>query len=74
MRVLIDTNVLLRIADRSHSMHAGAVDAIDILHEQGHDGVIVPQVLYEYWGVATRPLVNNGLGVDVEIAELAISK
>ncbi len=56
MRILLDTNVLLRIADKSHVMHQEAVDAVELLDERGHECVIVPQVIYEYWVVATRPL------------------
>lgn len=74
MKILVDTNVLLRIADKSHAMHAEAVRAVDILDEQDHECLIVPQVLYEYWVVATRPKENNGLGEDVDIADLAIAK
>lgn len=32
------------------------------LTTQGHTLVIVPQNLYEFWVVATRPVANNGLG------------
>ena len=56
MRILLDTNVLLGIADKSHVMHQEAVDAVELLDERGHECVIVPQVIYEYWVVATRPL------------------
>ena len=32
------------------------------LHRHGMEFTLVPQVLYEYWVVYTRPRVNNGLG------------
>jgi len=73
MRILLDTNVLLRIADKSHAMHREALEAVDWLDLHGHECVIVPQVIYEYWVVATRPLVNNGLGMAVDIADQAIA-
>ena len=46
MRFLIDTNLLLRIGDASHAMHAEAMAALDWLDAQEHECVIVPQVLY----------------------------
>jgi predicted nucleic acid-binding protein len=63
MRVLLDTNVLLRAAEPSHSQHRVAVDAMELLQRDRHDVVVVPQVLYEFWTVATRPVENNGLGM-----------
>lgn len=63
MRTLVDTNVVLRIADEGHPMHGEALAAIDRLDANGHECVIVPQVLYEYWVVATRPGENNGSGM-----------
>ena len=74
MRFLIDTNVVLRLSDRSHGMHGEARAATAWLDTNGHDCVIVPQVLYEYWVVATRPLANNGLGMTVADADAAISR
>lgn len=63
MRVLIDTNVLLRSTEPGHSHYQCSVDSIDQLRRLGHDLIIVPQVLYEFWSVATRPIANNGLGL-----------
>ena len=63
MRILIDTNVLLRSAEPGHAHYQSSVDSIDILRRMGHELTIVPQVLYEFWSVATRPIVNNGLGM-----------
>jgi predicted nucleic acid-binding protein len=74
MRVLLDSNVVLRLGDRGHAMHAEALAAIDWLDANGHECVIVPQVLYEYWVVATRPAENNGLGMSVANADAAISE
>lgn len=47
MNVLIDSNLLLRIADKGSPMHIEAVSAIDELDAKGHKCCIVPQVLYE---------------------------
>src|SRR5690242_19889215 len=64
MRILLDTNVLLRSVEPTHAHHQTSVTAIDILSKQKHELLVAPQVLYEFWSVATRPLENNGLGMD----------
>ena len=53
-------------------MHKAARDAVAKLHRQGDDLVLVPQVIYEYWVVATRPLVSNGLELTTSIASKAV--
>lgn len=62
MRILLDSNILLRIVEPGHPHNAVASDALDLLKRRGHDALIVPQALYEFWSVATRPVVNHGLG------------
>jgi predicted nucleic acid-binding protein len=69
MRVLLDTNVLLRSVEPKHVEHQAATDAIDALRKADHDLVVVPQVLYEFWSVATRPIENNGLGMEAQEAQ-----
>lgn len=61
--LLVDTNVLLRLVEPAHGQHATAVDATELLDALGHQVVIVPQVVYEFWAVATRPVDANGLGM-----------
>jgi predicted nucleic acid-binding protein len=63
MRILIDTNVLCRLADKGNPLHSAAETAITKLGENGHELCLVPQVLYEYWVVVTRPVSDNGLGM-----------
>jgi predicted nucleic acid-binding protein len=63
MRILLDTNVLLRLMEPSHVQYQVSVDAIEVLRRGGHELLIAPQVLYEFWSVATRPVENNGLGM-----------
>jgi predicted nucleic acid-binding protein len=69
MSYLVDTNVLLRGVQESHPMHSDAVRATDLL--LSHETVsIIPQNLIEFWAVATRPEISNGLGLSVaETAE-----
>ena len=74
MFFLIDTNVLVRLEDSLDSRHVEALGAIECLKRNGPDCQIVPQVLYEFWVVATRPLEGNGLGLDPGKAEDAIQE
>lgn len=74
MRILLDTNVLLRLEDLSHSQHSVARSAIDVLNAKGNDLVLVPQVVYEGWVVATRPSDVNGLGLDSVRVDQMISE
>ena len=69
MKVLLDTNILSRIVEPGHVQHRAVLDATDTLGKQKHDLVLVPQILYEFWAVCTRPLNANGLGKTVAEAE-----
>jgi predicted nucleic acid-binding protein len=66
--ILLDTNLLTRIT-RSHDPPSGvARAAIQTLLGRGERLIIVPQNLYEFWAVATRPpgpppAGSNGLGM-----------
>ncbi len=73
MNYLVDTNILTRLADPAHAMHLQAVDSVKRLAHQAHKLHIVPQNLYEFWVVCTRPINVNGLGKTAAeaIAELA---
>src|SRR5262249_21366576 len=70
---LLDTNVLLRSIEPGHRDHQTSVDAVDSLRQRGHELVIAPQVLYEFWSVATRPIANNGLGMSPSDAHAELS-
>jgi predicted nucleic acid-binding protein len=63
MSTLLDTNILTRAAQPSHALHQAAVDAVAELRGQGETLVLVPQNLYEFWVVSTRPVAQNGLGL-----------
>jgi len=62
MLYLIDTNILLRLAEPTHSMHSAAQTAINVLVANGDELCVFPQNLIELWNVATRPAKYNGLG------------
>ena len=62
MSYLVDTNILTRLAEPGHPMHQQALDAVKLLVRQGHKLHVVPQNMYEFWVVCTRPPDVNGLG------------
>jgi predicted nucleic acid-binding protein len=68
--ILLDTNVLTQLT-RSQGSHSDvARRAIQTLWEHGERLIVVPQNLYEFWTVATRPqgappAGRNGLGMSV---------
>jgi predicted nucleic acid-binding protein len=74
MTYLLDTNILLRLAQPDCSMHSFAVDAIATLRQQEASICIVPQNLIEFWTVATRPLNVNGLGMTVATASQEVAR
>jgi predicted nucleic acid-binding protein len=63
MLILVDTNVLLRVVEPGHPHHPQALAAIRQLRGAEHELCIVPQVHYELWVAATRPVQQNGLGL-----------
>ena len=64
MRVLVDTNVVARLLPRAGSnAHIVALGAVTRLHDERSELFVVPQVLYEFWVIATRPIEQNGFGL-----------
>jgi predicted nucleic acid-binding protein len=61
---LVDTNVLLRLVDRSATQHGVAARAVEFLLRNGDVLFIGGQNLIEFWAVATRPVESRGLGFD----------
>jgi predicted nucleic acid-binding protein len=74
MQILIDTNILLRIAEPDHKQHSVANLAVHLLREGKHELCLVPQNHYEFWVVITRPTLSNGLGYSIEEAELELKE
>ena len=69
MRVLLDTNTLLRFVDKSDRRNLRAVRAIAELWDAGHQPVLVPQSIYEFWTAATRTREANGMEMSVDGAK-----
>lgn len=53
--ILLDTNVLTRMARSGDPQSGAARAAIGTLLARGERLIVVPQNLYEFWAVATRP-------------------
>lgn len=75
MSVFVDTNVLLRSIEVSDPAHEAAVRAIAGLMKVGEALIVTPQIIAEFWNVATRPRERNGIGLtpdgaDTELAQI----
>ncbi len=68
MAVLVDTNILLRLAQPHHPSAAVAARALRTLREADETLQITQQNVVEFWAVATRPIAANGLGYTTEQA------
>ena len=69
MVYLVDTNVLLRFADRNHPLHSIIRSAVRTLRTNGNRLCCAPQNCVEFWNVATRPIDRNGFGLTPEKAD-----
>src|SRR5437868_1178242 len=74
MDCLVDTNIILRSADRLHASSARARDAMKILFERGYRLCVAKQTLIESWVVATRPRDANGFGYSAEFASEGLAR
>ncbi len=78
MKALLDTNILLRAAQPSQPQATEIYKSLTILIEAGCQPCLVPQNIYEFWVVATRPVSQNGFGLDsskaTQLANECISK
>jgi predicted nucleic acid-binding protein len=59
----LDTNILLRVVQSAHPMHAAAAAALARLTTDSEDLYLLPQNVREFWNVCTRPAERNGLGL-----------
>lgn len=66
MRVLVDTNVLLRSAQPNHPVCPETTRAVSKLIRQKDAVFFCSQNIAEFWNVATRPADLNGLGLSQE--------
>jgi predicted nucleic acid-binding protein len=66
MRVLVDTNILLRSAQPNHPLCHQATHAVSELLRQNDSVFFCAQNIAEFWNVATRTVEQNGLGFSDE--------
>ena len=69
MAYLIDTNILVRLANAADPRQATAASAVLELHRRGEVLHVTPQVLIEFRNVATRPPTVNGLDLSITDTE-----
>jgi predicted nucleic acid-binding protein len=69
MAYLIDTTILVRLANTGDVHHGVATRAVLELHRRGEVLHVTPQVMVEFRNVATRPLAANGAGLSIVDAE-----
>jgi len=69
MAFLLDTSILVRLANVNDVQHPVAARAVLELHRRGEVLHITPQVLIEFRNVATRPKSANGAGLSIMEAE-----
>jgi predicted nucleic acid-binding protein len=74
MRVLVDTNILARLALPAHALNLTTRQAIESLIEDDAELCVVPQIFYEFWVIATRPAFANGLDMSPANAAAEITK
>ncbi|MFN0021424.1 MAG: type II toxin-antitoxin system VapC family toxin [Pirellulaceae bacterium] len=74
MAYLVDTNILVRLANAADAQHPVASQAVFELHREGEALHLTPQVLMEFRGTATRPLAMNGLGLSTADAQAKASE
>jgi predicted nucleic acid-binding protein len=60
VRVLLDTNILLRLLNPADPEYAVVRSAVDALAARGDELCLVSQNLVEFWNVCTRPADKNG--------------
>ena len=71
--MLIDTSALLRTLQVRHPQYETVARAIESLPARGRELHIVPQNLVELWVVATRPVEQNGLGMEPSTAAIELA-
>jgi predicted nucleic acid-binding protein len=74
MRILVDTNVLVRSVERAHPLMRIARNSLRHLYEEAYELCVTPQNVSEFWNVCTRPLKMNGLGNGIPATDRLASR
>ena len=70
MSILVDSNILWRLARSDDPQHEVAKKAVELCLQRREELLITPQAQREFWVVATRPRDKNGLGMSPISANL----
>lgn len=70
--ILLDTNILLRSKQTTSLHHKEVTEKLIELTIAGEDLAVCPQVLYEFYVVATRPPDSNGFGLSPKATGIEI--
>jgi predicted nucleic acid-binding protein len=68
MAYLLDSGIVLRLVDTKDVRHTEVRQAVRTLGDQGQELFIATQNIAEFCNVATRPILNNGLGLQPSVA------
>jgi predicted nucleic acid-binding protein len=68
MRLIVDTNILIRLQIVGDPRHAEVNSAVRLLQAAGHDLVMTAQGAAEFWNTCARPVAARG-GYGLSIAE-----
>lgn len=71
---LLDTNILLRAVQPEAPNYALAVESVALILDSGDNVFLTPQILIEFWAVATRPINVNGLGWSSTVVETELEQ
>ena len=74
MDVLVDTNVLIRRIHRRDPKHRLVYRSLSRLVADGKRLCVTSQNLIEAWAVCTRPVANNGLGLDTALTDRILAR
>jgi len=74
MHCLLDSNVLIYLLQRRSPFHRQTVETLRRLALKGATFFMAPQTIYEFWVMATRPIVDGGLGYDPAAARGEIQR
>ena len=74
MLYLIDSSVLVRTLHAFDPDSTTAREALRKLSDRRDTLCVIPQVVAEFWAVATRPRANNGLGFTPERVNRSLTR
>jgi predicted nucleic acid-binding protein len=74
MKILLDTNILLRLSEKNHPHYQHALESVRRLAADGNTFCIGSQTVSEFLAVATRSIADRGLGMDQTTADAELGK